>query len=138
MLGVRTAMYTQSLNSGGRAAQRLNQHFIQLKVYCTLKWNAGFGKELQITYPIPSPQDCSRMPVIRIGHGSTVPPMVIMFAVGRGCTTSKWWGAVSFQQYNPRLGPFGFLYIIRFINQARGCFYFRGLTKPGEPPAAPM
>ena len=27
LLGVRTAMYTQSLNSGGRAAQRLNQHF---------------------------------------------------------------------------------------------------------------
>jgi len=26
-LGVRTAMYTQSLNSGGGAAQRLNQHF---------------------------------------------------------------------------------------------------------------
>jgi hypothetical protein len=26
-LGIRTAMYTQSLNSGGGAEQRLNQHF---------------------------------------------------------------------------------------------------------------
>jgi hypothetical protein len=53
--------------------------------------------------PITSAKFCRRMPVIRIGHGSTVPPMVIMFAVGRGCTTSKWWGAVSFQQYNKGL-----------------------------------
>ena len=129
-LTVQTSIKTITVRSVGFRS------LIQLRVYCTLKRNAGFGKGLQITYPIPSPQDCSRMPVIRIGHGSTVPRLMIMFVMEMGCTTSKWWGAVSFQQYNPRLGPFGYadLSIRRAV-----VFNFRGwqMPKTGACPQKP-
>jgi len=61
--------------------------------------------ELQKVTHYRAPSFADERPVIRIGHGSTVPPMVIMFAVGRGCTTSKWWGAVSFQTTVAQLKP---------------------------------
>ena len=90
---------------------------IFLRVYCTLKRNAGFREELQITSLIPSLQVCSRKPVIRNGHGSTVPN-------NYGLHYLEVVGCSKLSTIQPTSGTFR---LCRFINQACGCFFILGV-----------
>jgi len=101
--------HLSTMYAGCRLGLRVTASTATIQIESLLHFKAECGIWVNCKKsPITSPKCCRRMPVIRIGHGSTVPRLMIMFVMEMGCTTSKWWGAVSFQQYNPRLGPFGY------------------------------